>query len=452
MAAKVSQHHKKFEVNFATKTIVKASHPPQESHTLTLSNLDLLSGRFPVTYFYFYHKPLLNHDFHSIIEALKISLAETLNFFYPFAGRIVENASTGEPEIICDNNGALILEAHANIPLKDFNFHNLDDSLKGKLISIHESFPFQAQVTSYACGSVSITFTFDHALGDASSFGKFLLAWSEMSLKKPISSIPNHRRSLLNARVPPRYDKSLDQDFVACTLEEIQNMPLPKTLVKRLYYVHASRINELQSLASANGEKRTKIEAFSAYIWKVMVSVVEESNEKCKMGWLVDGRGRLMGNDSSLSNYIGNVLSVAFGEASLTELKQWSISDIAKVAHEAIGKVANEAHFLDLIDWIECHRPGLMLSRVVLGRGGPAVVLSSCRRFPVVELDFGFGRPVLGTVCSTVEKIGVNYFNQRPAADEDGSWVVSAILWPELAEALESKSIFQPMSASHLHV
>lgn len=79
-----------------------------------------------------------------------------------------------------------------------------------------------------------------------------------------------------------------------------------------------------------------------------------------------------------------------------------------------------------------------MISKNVLGLGGPALVISSGRRFPVAELDFGFGNPVLGTVSSTIEGLGVGYINQRQSAGADGSWTVSAILWPEMVEALES--------------
>ncbi|CBI29221.3 unnamed protein product, partial [Vitis vinifera] len=405
--------HGKFEVNFTSKTVIKAIGPLPEPHIITLSNLDLLSGRFPVTYFYFYHRPVLD-DFSSIIEALKCSLAKILNHYYPFSGRIAENPNTNEPEIICDNSGALVVEAHANIPLKDLDFHNLNLSLQGKLVSINPEFPFQVQVTNYTCGGISITFTFDHALGDASAFGKFLFSWSEIALRRPLSCIPDHRRNL-HARCPPTYDPLLDRTFVKCTMEEIVNIPTMNTLLKRLYHVDASSINHLQKLACLNGHKRTKIEAFSAYLWKVMVKAIDEKHEKCNMGWLVDGRMSMCGGQNSLSNYIGNVLSVAVGEAS-------------------------------------CHRPGLMLSRTVLGRGGPTLVVSSGRRFPVSELDFGFGTPVLGTVCSTIERLGVGYINQRQSARGDGSWTVSAILWPELAAALESDSILQPMTATHLQL
>ncbi|KAI4314590.1 hypothetical protein L6164_027480 [Bauhinia variegata] len=441
----------KFEVTFSRKSVVKAMNPLPEPISITLSNLDLLSGRFPITYLYFYRKPKLGDNFRDLVEALKNSLAQTLEYYYPFAGQIVVNPKTSEPQITCDNNGALVIEAHANFPLKKFDFYNLNETIQEKLVSFQPDFPLQIQITEFTCGSTSIAFTFDHALGDASAFGRFLSSWSEIAQNKPLSCLPDHTRQL-RPRLPPKYHPSLDQTFIKCTIEEIRNMPMNHITLKRLYHVNASSIDMLQKLASADGKKRTKIEAFSAYVWKKMVGTIDQNLEKCKMGWLIDGRERMGRDKSSMSNYIGNVISLAFGEASIQELKEAPISNVANIVHEAISGVTNEAHFLDLIDWVECHRPGLMLGKAVLGQQGPTLVLSSGRRFPVSQVDFGFGSPLLGTVYTSIERSGVGYINQRQSASDDGSWTLSAILWPELAAALETDPIFQPMSASHLQV
>ncbi|XP_019200226.1 PREDICTED: anthranilate N-benzoyltransferase protein 1-like [Ipomoea nil] len=460
-----------FRVDFITESVVKTVGLTPKPYILTLSNLDLLSGRFPVTYLYFFRSP---NQFHSsspkIIDNLKASLSQCLSRFYPFAGRIVPNPKTDEPEILCDNRGVLVVEAQANIRLKELEFYNLNKYVeRGKLVPAFrqrggDDFAVQIQITRYTCGGLCLTFTFDHALGDASSFAKFLTTWSELATNKPPSCSPDHRRFLLRPRFPPRYNTSLDETFVSCSLDDILNMRPPPTLLssimlKRLYYIDASSIHKLQKLASEEDDgigtsrRRTKIEAFSAYIWKVMVNAVDKSHNKCKMGWLVDGRTRIPG---IMSDYIGNVLSLTFGELSMDELKHGTISKIASHVHAAISTATNAEHFLDLIDWIECHRPGLMLSKMVLGRDGPgaAIVVSSGRRFPVGELEFGFGSPVLGTVCSTIERIGVGYVNQRPSARGDGSWTVSAILWPDMVAALESHSecIFQPITAHDLHL
>jgi hypothetical protein len=98
----------------------------------------------------------------------------------------------------------------------------------------------------------------------------------------------DHRRSL-RARYPPTYHPTLDQTFVECTTEEIINTPTSQILLKRLYHIDVSSINRLQQLACASSNKRTKIEALSAYVWKIMVTAIDGKHQKCKMGWLVDG-------------------------------------------------------------------------------------------------------------------------------------------------------------------
>jgi len=449
-----AQEYEKFEVKFIKKSVVKAlNHFPKPFSVINLSNLDLLSGRFPVTYLYFYKKPKLG-NFKSFVNNLKTSLAQILNHYYPFAGHIVQNHKTNEPQIVCDNNGSLVIEAQVNIPLRNLDFFNLNETLEEKIVSVEPDFPLQIQVTEFTCGGISIAFTFDHALGDATSFGKFISSWCEIVQNKPLSCIPNHKRNLC-ARSPLKYQPYLDQIFIKCTMEEIQNMKMNKNIsLKRLYHIDASSINMLQRLCSVNGTKRTKIEAFSAYVWKKMINTIDQKlHKKCKMGWLVDGRERMSGSKNSMSNYIGNVLSLAFGEARIQELKEGSLSDIGEIIHDAISKVSNEEHYLDLIDWIEFHRPGLMLAKAVLGQDdGPVLVVSSGQRFPVAEVDLGFGSPLLGTVYTSIERVGVGYMNQRQSGKGDGSWTVSAILWPELVDALKDDPIFQPMTTSHLQL
>lgn len=184
-----------------------------------------------------------------------------------------------------------------------------------------------------------------------------------------------------------------------------------------------------------------------------MVKAIDKGDTKCKMGWLVDGRTSICHyNEEIKENYIGNALSIAVGEASVTEIEQAPISDVAVKVHNAIYEVTSAEHFLDLIDWIEWHKPGLMLSKIVLGQGGPAIVVSSGRRFQVSEVDFGFGSPVVGMVYSSIKKLGVGYINQREGAKGDGSWTVTVILWFDMIEALESDSnhVFQPITSNHL--
>lgn len=96
-------------------------------------------------------------------------------------------------------------------------------------------------------------------------------------------------------------------------------------LLKRLYHIDVSSINRLQQLACASGNKRTKIEALSAYVWKIMVTAIDGKHQKCKMGWLVDGRSSVHADQNLMPNNIRNMFSVGVTEAIITEQKQRSL-------------------------------------------------------------------------------------------------------------------------------
>lgn len=51
----------KFEVKFTRKSVVKVVNPLPDPFSVSLSNLDLLSGHFPVTYLYFCQRPKLGN-------------------------------------------------------------------------------------------------------------------------------------------------------------------------------------------------------------------------------------------------------------------------------------------------------------------------------------------------------------------------------------------------------
>ncbi|KAK8603928.1 hypothetical protein V6N13_096393 [Hibiscus sabdariffa] len=102
------------------------------------------------------------------------------------------------------------------------------------------------------------------------------------------------------------------------------------------------------------------------------------------MGWLVDGRGRHL--HVKLHWYC--LISDHRRGSNIVEIKQGSISDIAQ-------KMFTRPH----------------------------------------------RSPVPGTVSATIGSSGVGYMNQRTSARADGPSLVSAILWPQLAAALESDSL-----------
>ncbi|KAI6672135.1 hypothetical protein NL676_007020 [Syzygium grande] len=438
-----------FMVKLGKREVVAAPLPMQ-GHWLPLSNLDLLL-------------PPLD---------------------YALAGEVVQN-TVGEPELVCNNRGVDFVEAFADIELCHLNLYNPDETIEGKLVPTKKQGVLAVQATELKCGGIVVACTFDHRIADAHSANMFMVFWAETARSDaPISLPPSFRRSLLNPRRPLCIDPSLDRMYV-----RISALPPPpqhkqqaggefepkssrdnNRLVSHIYYVTATLLSELQQMASSNGSKRSKLESFSAFVWKMvaessLVANNQDSKAISRMGIVVDGRCRLMsqgGDDKPLPmvSYFGNVLWIAFGEKRAREVAEKPLSWVAEAVHEFVERAATREHFLDLIDWVEEHRPAPGATRIYrkLGseeeeEGSTAFVMSSGQRFPVTEIDFGWGKPVLGSYhFPWGGETGYVMLMRSPLSN--GDWVVYLHLSRSQVAFIESKAptVFRPLTPYYLRL
>lgn len=304
--------------------------------------------------------------------------------------------------------------------------------------------------------------TIAHQVADAYSANMFLVSWTETARSKQLSQPPSFRRSLLHPRRPGAYDASVDDTFVT-----ISDLPPPEeddgdSAVSRIYYIKAERLRELQEQANsgnAKGDRRTKLEAFCAYLWKTVVSVgVSAGDNRCKLGIVVDGRSRLIDGDKErlklIAPYFGNVLSIPFGEKKIEELRKKQLSWVANEVHEFLQSAVQKEHFLGLIDWVEERRPEMALAKIYAERvtaAEPAVVVSSGQQFPVGKMDFGCGRPVFGSYhFPWGGKSG--YVMPMASVKENGDWIVYMHLLRGQLDLVETDAahIFTPLTSDYV--
>lgn len=461
---------------------------PMQEHWLPMSNLDLLLPPLDVGVFFCYnnikntnYKGGLSDDDEldmvNLISIVKKGLAQVLVTYYALAGEVVEN-NLGEPELLCNNRGVNFVEAYADLELQDLDLYNPDASIDGKFVPIKRQGVLSVQVTELKCGGLVIGCTFDHRVADAHSINMFFLAWAEITRSKSIlisDHIPCYRRSLLNPRRPSQYHPSINNMYVLIS----SLPPSPKDqqfhtpiagngnsghLLSRIYHIGAEQIERLQSMASSNGTKRSKLETFSALLWKLLAKGGKDDDKRCKMGIVVNGRkcftqeprsGSGSGSESDgkntllLENYFGNVLSIPYSDASVGELKGMTLAKIAKIVHACVEGATNEEHFRGLIDWVENHRPEPAMSKVYSLKPGDidevAVVVSSGQRFPVGRLDFGWGRPEFGSYHFPWGG-QTGYVMPMPSASKDGDWVVYMHLHKRHLDLVEKEApnVFTP--------
>ncbi|KAI3496289.1 hypothetical protein L1887_38646 [Cichorium endivia] len=447
-----------YEVIVKGRDVISADLIPAYMHWLPLSNLDLLLP--PVTpgvFFCYKKKDGVAMTPETVVKTIRKSLGKVLETFYPLAGEIVQN-SQGEPELLCNNSGVEFVHAQADIELKDLDFHRPDDSVTGKLVPMINRGVLSVQVTELKCGSMIISLCIDHRVGDGHSMNMFLVSLAEIAQMKPITNIPSFRTSILNPRKPPRYDSIVDSLYMP-----ISFLPPPPSfqdkLYSRIYYITAESINQIQSEASSGESKRSKLQSFTAFLWKLLAHGDDcNVSTTSRMGVVVNGRRFLDENSENVSslmeNHFGNALSIPYGTAKNEDLKTMPLNEVADEVHKFLFEATKEEHFRGLIDWVELHRPEPAVAKIYFGLKeieGEATVVSSGQGLPITDMDFGWGKPVFGSFHVPWGSQS-GYVSTMPSGRKNGDWVIYTHLKQRDLDLIESmaRHVFTPLKHSHL--
>ncbi|KAF3433448.1 hypothetical protein FNV43_RR24550 [Rhamnella rubrinervis] len=307
----------------------------------------------------------------------------------------------------------------------------------------------------------------------------FMVSWSHMAAhdqySKPLTLLPSFLRSLLNPRRPGSIDPSIDDMYMPVTALP-SPAPTEEHLISRIYYIEAHQIQHLQKLASSNGCKRTKLESFSAFLWKLVAKCgtsgtrgtsTNAHNPKSlgyKMGIMVDGRKRFSDQEdiglnnkgleaamdvNMMESYFGNVLSIPFGRKTVDELVENPLDWVAGEVHNFIQGAVTKEHFLGLIDWVEAHRPVPGLAKIygICSEDGPAFMVSSGQSFPVAKVDFEWGRPFFESYQYPWGG-HAGYVMPMPTATGNSDWVVYMHLSKRQLEFIEKEAtqVFRPLT------
>ncbi|KAF8670288.1 hypothetical protein HU200_050828 [Digitaria exilis] len=429
--------------------------PVQQGHRLELSNLDLLLPPLDVSLFFCYLQPA------PTTAALKEALAKTLVPYYPLAGEVVANAD-GEPELLCSGRGVdfTVANAAAGVELREVRIGAVDESVE-RLVPANAKKPGSV-VTKFACGGAVVGCTFDHRVCDAYSFNMFLVAWAAAARGSPPQPVPSFRRSLVAPRnpPPPRSPSTvalIDRLFSPRSAAPPPPPSVAATAVNRIYRIAAA---DVAALKAAAGPGRTKMEAFTAHLWKLCsMAASPRRSQQCCMGVVVDGRTRIVvspndGASTAMRGYFGNVLTIPYGVLGTEELRRMELAEVAGDVHRWVAEAATDDHFRGLVDWVEALRPKPAAARAYLGGTGGsdamACIVSSGMSFPVGEVDFGWGLPAFASYHFPWPA-GAGYVMPMPSARGDGDWVVYVHVAPELAKVMEEEpTVFRALENSYV--
>ncbi|CAL4993647.1 unnamed protein product [Urochloa decumbens] len=453
-----------WHVRVVSRRLEKASDASIKPHVVAVSNLDRIARVIHTSMFCVYAKPTAG-DFDAVVAAFEASLPSFLNHFFPLAGRIATaNTSTDAPELHCGNQGAeLVVGEAAGVALASLDYAAMGAPLQRIQLPYGEDMALSVQVVSFACGGFTVAWRTNHVIADGCALSFLVNAWSELARSAtgtlPAALRPNHDRSaVFRPRAPPFYGASVAEAFTSLDARrQVNALTADKSSVLRFYHIAAPDVARLRDAASLErGERATRVEAVSAYLWKTLAGVVAAAGESsCRMGWWVDGRRRLTTSPelrAVMRNYFGNVIAFTDAEANVQEILRMPLPDVAAMVREAVAAPAYDEHFQELVDWVEDHKTQRHILSASIGLGSPTLIVTAFSSFRF-DTDFGFGHAVMAmpmTVRTARLCSGFVQILERPGGE--GSWIVSAFVWPQLAAALEADEprVFRPLTAEML--
>ncbi|KAG0575740.1 hypothetical protein KC19_5G027000 [Ceratodon purpureus] len=401
---------KPFQV-LSTSLVKPAVETPREKRWHAFSNLDIIWMPFYTQAMSVYKATEAGRD---VGKRLRESLQRALTLFYPLAGRVVtESNEHGAAGMLCNDAGAVFVEASIDADLEEFQYENFQPSfrLTGMAEAGLGDYPrlpddpagrpaLIVQMTHFRCGGITLAFNWAHPVADGFSGFHFLKSWAELARGEEVSLLPVHDRALVKPRKrlilsnpftgghPELQTSDGEQTLPQRNVEEkLQTTPMVQVVEITKQDIEEMK-REVESGASGESPRLSRVCCVSAYLWRAIVKARELPGADLSRFWtLVEGRKKM----SLPAGYFGNAIGGLYATTTVSNLLNKPLAYSASLVHASIQHCTKE-WYLDLVDWIEAKKdweyPGLVL-------GADHECGSSWQnRFPYYELDFGFGVPV----------------------------------------------------------
>ncbi|KAK1439742.1 hypothetical protein QVD17_05562 [Tagetes erecta] len=388
----------------------QVSPPPatvgRKSLPLTFLDFFWLTFPDPVHTLFFYELPITKTHFtQTIVPNLKQSLSTTLQYFFPFVGKLaIFPTTTRKPEIrYVEGDSVTVTFAECNLDFNDLtgNHPRMCDKfyhlipLLGRTAKAHDCITipvFSVQVTLFPNYGISIGMTNQHILGDASTRFCFLKAWT--SIAKSGSD-----ESFLANGTLPIYDRlinypKLDESYLKYAKIEkfneeyqIPRLSGPTDKVRATFVLTRTLINRLKKLVSTRLPTLAYVSSFTvafAYICNCVANL-HNDDKKILFGFPVDCRLRV---DPPIPNaYFGNCVMpfMTLTRTSILKGKEGFLTAARLIGDDLHKMLTNKEEIMKDLGPTENWFPDGFPEKIMGVAGTP--------KLKFYDLDFGFGKP-----------------------------------------------------------
>ncbi|GJN34509.1 hypothetical protein PR202_gb23174 [Eleusine coracana subsp. coracana] len=331
-------------------------------------------------------------------------LAEVLGAYRLFAGQ-VRPGPDGAPGVLLNDHGARLVEASVDAPLVDI----APTKPSPAVLQLHPDLEaetieevVQVQLTRFACGSLAVGFTANHAVADGHATSDFLVAWGRAARGLPVGPAPPHHHADL---FPPRYPPRLEFEhrgaeyrrpsgpLAAAAGHGHHNNSRNNVGIHKAHFTKDFIAGLRAKASEGRGRPFSRFETILAHLWRTITRArgLANPNQPSTIRVSVDGRPRL----AAPPGYFGNLVLWAFPTATVGDLLNRPLKHAAQVIHDAVARV-DRGYFQSFVDFAssgEVEKEGLEKTAVLKDALCPDLEVDSWLTFPFYELDFGAGCP-----------------------------------------------------------
>lgn len=401
---------------------------------IPLTGLDVIGGHRFSWHTYFYRST-------PNVARLKSSLSEILRQMPIFAGRM--KSSEHGLYIDCNDAGIpfTVIDAVGSMP--DYGLHRPLEADRRRYVDrpplriVDRDRPLcLIRVTRFSDGGGVIGLTWAHSLVDGTAHTHFVSRWARQGRGEPSLPPPDLDRNRLLKMCWGAGEQPSD----VSTLVELS--PLSRLIVTAriswgriaashyLFRIPPPQLDLVRRLRNSTndyflGEYRiTTNDILCAILWR-RIAQIRKPTRRSSLALLHNLRG-MAGLELS-DDYLGNALMQVYLACDSEQLLVAPIEEVARRIRVAIGRVTTYQVRRELAYIATQTKRDVEFSlRGNLANLSDGLLCSNVSRFPVDELDFGFGKPcwIEGQSC----KLTGHLCSIASTPDNDGSLIVHLVL------------------------